>query len=56
LFAALIPLLIICGLIEGFVSPDTAIGWPPRLIIGLANLALMFAVLSGRFFRSAAAA
>ena len=56
LFAALIPLLVICGLIEGFVSPDTAIGWPPRLIIGLANLALMFAVLSGRFFRSAAAA
>ena len=56
LFAALIPLLIICGLIEGFVSPDTAIGWPPRLIIGLANLALMYAVLTGRFFRSAAAA
>lgn len=56
LFAALIPLLIICGLIEGFVSPDTAIGWPLRLIIGLANLGLMFAVLSGRFFRSAAAA
>src|SRR5580658_3385090 len=54
LFAALIPLLVICGLIEGFVSPDTAIGWPPRLVIGLANLALMFAVLSGRFFRSAA--
>jgi uncharacterized membrane protein SpoIIM required for sporulation len=56
LFAALIPLLIICGLIEGFVSPDTAIGWPIRIFLGLANLALMFAVLSGRFFRSAAAA
>ena len=25
---ALIPLLIICGLIEGFVSPDNSIGWP----------------------------
>jgi uncharacterized membrane protein SpoIIM required for sporulation len=56
LFAALIPLLIICGLIEGFVSPDTTIGWPPRLIIGLLNLGLMYAVLSGRLFRSAAAA
>ncbi|MGC1459533.1 MAG: stage II sporulation protein M [Steroidobacteraceae bacterium] len=56
LFAALIPLLIICGLIEGFVSPDPAIGWPVRLFLGLANLGLMFAVLSGRFFRSAAAA
>jgi uncharacterized membrane protein SpoIIM required for sporulation len=56
LFAALVPLLIICGLIEGFVSPDTAIGWPVRIFLGLANLALMFAVLSGRFFRSAAAA
>lgn len=56
LFAALIPLLVICGLIEGFVSPDTAIGWPVRLGIGLANLALMFAVLSGRLLRSAAAA
>jgi uncharacterized membrane protein SpoIIM required for sporulation len=56
LFAALIPLLIICGLIEGFVSPDTAIGWAPRLTIGLANLAVMYAVLSGRLFRSAAAA
>jgi uncharacterized membrane protein SpoIIM required for sporulation len=56
LFAALIPLLIICGLIEGFVSPDKAIGWPVRLFLGLANLALMLAVLSGRLFRSAAAA
>ena len=56
LFAALIPLLVVCGLIEGFVSPNTAIGWPVRLVIGVANLALMFAVLSGRFFRSAAAA
>jgi uncharacterized membrane protein SpoIIM required for sporulation len=56
LFAALIPLLIICGLIEGFVSPDTAIGWPPRLIIGLLNLGLMYAVLSGRLFRSAVVA
>ncbi len=56
LFAALIPLLIICGLIEGFVSPDPDIGWPVRLFVGLANLALMYAVLTGRFFRSAAAA
>ena len=56
LFAALIPLLIICGLIEGFVSPDPAFGWPSRLIIGLANLGLMLAVLSGRLFRSAAVA
>jgi uncharacterized membrane protein SpoIIM required for sporulation len=56
LFAALIPLLVICGLIEGFVSPDTAIGWPLRIFLGLANLALMLAVLSGRLFRSAAAA
>ncbi len=56
LFAALIPLLIICGLIEGFVSPDPAIGWPVRLLLGLANLGLMYVVLSGRFFRSAAAA
>jgi len=56
LFAALIPLLVICGLIEGFVSPDPAIGWPVRFVIGLANLALMYAVLSGRFFRSAAVA
>ena len=56
LFAALIPLLVICGLIEGFVSPDTAIGWPLRIFLGLANLALMLAVLSGRLFRSVAAA
>jgi uncharacterized membrane protein SpoIIM required for sporulation len=56
LFAALIPLLVICGLIEGFVSPDTAIGWPLRIFLGLANLALMLAVLSGRLFRSAVAA
>ncbi|HEV2701889.1 MAG TPA: stage II sporulation protein M [Steroidobacteraceae bacterium] len=56
LFAALIPLLIICGIIEGFVSPDPDIGWPVRLVVGLANLSLMYAVLSGRFFRSAAAA
>jgi uncharacterized membrane protein SpoIIM required for sporulation len=55
LFGALIPLLILCGVIEGFVSPDPAIGWPVRLVVGLANLTLMFAVLSGWFFRSAAA-
>jgi uncharacterized membrane protein SpoIIM required for sporulation len=55
LFAALIPLLVVCGLIEGFVSPDTSIGWPVRLVIGLANLALMLTVLSGRFFKSGAA-
>jgi uncharacterized membrane protein SpoIIM required for sporulation len=56
LFGALIPLLIICGLIEGFVSPDKAIGWPVRAFVGLANLALMFTVLSGWLFKSAAAA
>lgn len=56
LFAALIPLLVVCGLIEGFVSPVSSIGWPVRLVIGLANLALMLAVLSGWFFRSAGAA
>ena len=56
LFAALIPLLVGCGLIEGFVSPVTSIGWAVRLVIGLANLALMLAVLSGRFFRSGDAA
>jgi uncharacterized membrane protein SpoIIM required for sporulation len=56
LFAALIPLLIVCGLIEGFVSPNTAIGWPVRLFLGFANLGLMFAVLSGKLFRSGAVA
>ncbi len=56
LFGALIPLLIICGLIEGFVSPDNAIGWPARLVVGIANLALMFTVLTGRLIRPAAAA
>lgn len=56
LFAALMPLLVVCGLIEGFVSPVTSIGWPVRVLIGLANLALMLAVLSGRFFRSGGAA
>jgi uncharacterized membrane protein SpoIIM required for sporulation len=56
LFGALIPLLVICGLIEGFVSPDAGIGWPPRIVLGLANLALMYGLLTGRFFRSSAAA
>jgi uncharacterized membrane protein SpoIIM required for sporulation len=56
LFAALIPLLVVCGLIEGFVSPDPAIGWPVRLLVGLANLGLMYGVLTGRFFRRVAAA
>jgi uncharacterized membrane protein SpoIIM required for sporulation len=55
LFGALIPLLVVCGLIEGFVSPDPSIGWPLRITIGLANLALMLMVLSGRFFKRAAA-
>lgn len=56
LFGALIPLLVVCGLIEGFVSPDPDFGWPVRLIVGIANFTLMLAVLRGWFFRSAVAA
>ena len=56
LFAAFVPLLVICGFIEGYVSPDPAAGWPVRILIGAANFLLMLAVLSGRPFRSGAGA
>ena len=47
-------LLIGCGLIEGFISPDPGIPFISRVIIGLLWWTLMLLFLSGRLFRRAA--
>jgi uncharacterized membrane protein SpoIIM required for sporulation len=44
-------LLVGCGIIEGFVSPDARVPMPARVAIGLGYWALMLALLSGRLFR-----
>lgn len=46
-----VPALVLCGLIEGFVSPDAAYGLGVRVAIGLGSFLLLCAVLSGRLWR-----
>jgi uncharacterized membrane protein SpoIIM required for sporulation len=48
-------LLIGCGLIEGFISPDPGIPFISRVIIGLLWWTLMLLFLSGRLLRRAPA-
>ncbi len=45
-----IPLLVVAGLIEGFVSPAEGIGWPMKWGVGLATGAALYAylLLAGR--------
>jgi uncharacterized membrane protein SpoIIM required for sporulation len=44
--------LMVCGLIEGYVSPNLAIGFPVRVGIGVGWFLLFFAGLSGWFRRA----
>ena len=44
-------LLVGCGLIEGYVSPDPRVPMPVRVVIGLGYWLFMLALLSGRLFR-----
>jgi uncharacterized membrane protein SpoIIM required for sporulation len=43
-------LLVGCGLIEGYVSPDPRVAFAPRVAIGVAYFVLMLAALSGRLY------
>ena len=45
-----VPLLVIAGTIEGFISPSTALPWPVHWAIGLGSGALLYAylLLAGR--------
>lgn len=47
-------LLIGCGIIEGFVSPNPGIPFVSRVVIGICWWVLMLLFLSGRLFRRAA--
>ncbi len=38
-----LPMLVIAGLIEGFISPSDAIPWPAKIAVGLVSGALFFA-------------
>jgi hypothetical protein len=44
-------LLVGCGFIEGFVSPDPQFPLASRVIIGAAYFSIMLILLSGRLFR-----
>ncbi len=48
---ACIALLIVCGLIEGFISPDPAFPLATRLIVGWLYWLLMLVFLSGKWLR-----
>ena len=50
LFPLLGALLIVCGLIEGYVSPNPAFPLASRLVIGLCYFLVMIAALTGRLF------
>ncbi|HEX4377177.1 MAG TPA: stage II sporulation protein M [Steroidobacteraceae bacterium] len=45
------PLLIVCGLIEGFISPDPTFPLVTRLIVGWLYWLLMLVFLSGKWLR-----
>jgi len=45
-------LLIGCGFIEGFISPDPSIPFVSRLVVGACWWFIMLAFLSGRMFRA----
>ena len=49
-------LLIVCGLIEGYVSPDPSFPLASRLVIGVCYFLVMLAALSGRLFGARRAA
>jgi uncharacterized membrane protein SpoIIM required for sporulation len=48
-------LLVGCGLIEGFISPNPSYGLPVRIMIGIAYWIFMLLLLSGKLFRPLAA-
>ena len=42
-----IPALVICGVIEGYISPDPDIGWLSRTLIGVGWMVIFVALLRG---------
>jgi hypothetical protein len=48
-------LLVGCGFIEGFVSPDPRFPIASRVTIGVGYWVVMWALMSGRLFAKAAA-
>ena len=47
ILAVVIPALVVCGVIEGYVSPDPNIGWLPRTLIGVGWMVIFVALLRG---------
>jgi uncharacterized membrane protein SpoIIM required for sporulation len=45
-------LLVVCGFIEGFVSPDPRFPMASRITIGIAYWLIMWTLMSGRLFRA----
>ncbi|MFO1455891.1 MAG: stage II sporulation protein M [Steroidobacteraceae bacterium] len=56
LMLAVVLLLVGCGLIEGYVSPDPLMPLPARLVIGVGYFVLMVTLLRGGLFRAPARA
>jgi len=55
LLAVVVPGLFVAGLIEGFLSPDPDVGWPPRLLAAGCSGFLLWAALAGKLVRPRAA-
>lgn len=51
LMAALVPILLVCGFIEGYVSPNPAYPLASRVFIGVAWGFVAWALITGRVFR-----
>ena len=49
--AALVPFLLVCGLIEGYVSPNPSYSLAACVFIGVAWAFIAWAVITGRVWR-----
>ncbi len=52
LLAVVVPALIAAGIIEGFISPNPAIGWPVRIAVAAASGFLLWTALAGKLVRA----
>lgn len=55
LFTVCVPFLVLCGLVEGFVSPDPSYGLAPRAAFGYGLAVLLWSALFGRLYSPARA-
>jgi uncharacterized membrane protein SpoIIM required for sporulation len=45
-----VPLLVGCGIIEGYISPDPSYSWTTRIVVGVGYWLIMIGAITGRLF------